>query len=763
MPEIPTYTANLNAQRGLRGSVQAEIDIGAAVRPFTALGNLAETVSRTALGLAEVAEQRKKEQELRWAGDTADTLTRTLIEWQKENIGREDIGDAFREFADRKLAEHEAQAPSPRAAQIFRRSVTPGINSDWERNLRIGESTRLENFRVAETKSSITANDIYREQAGLASVYSALKDVGYDLDSSKETRRKALQAQLARIETAYGKTAPRMAAAMREAATVDAIIGAAELDQSFARELLDKAAIDPERRRILLNQIEAAENTRDVVRQVEFADELDKALDVAEATGVPATLPNEQTFVAVFGKDSGARHHAVAKEKFRTTNLAVTAWNEVKAQAGRFQIARVEELADKGEKDAAQKLAANVSKSIQAQEGANVMAHLRANYEDVGRAFNHAETATTPEEKAARTKAANDMALQYQGPAPIGLLKAGEEKRYLGHATGRLHLLSEQQADQIGAQVNAMSAEDLMGFMAGLAAQYPDSRQRNIVYNDLMTVPKEGNRVKAGIQFGMMIPSDSLRRQYLQVVQHSKAVAELTTEKRQDFEKALNSEDDWLKLQAVLGGGTQTPGVAEFRNAVLHYAYHLSQDQRRGLDAESATEQAVKDLVSGSWGFAKVKGMYVGVQRLRDDFGIKPARTDEDIAYLERVMNRGLTEFPVDELGNLSGFPLATAIQDPAKRVDYVREVIQSNGLFVNEADGQGATVYVRDDKTGTAHQLVDKRGKPFLIQYDSVSDFMEMQVGLLGISGFQNTKATPRTLRVPRNITSRSYWENLK
>lgn len=763
MPQIPTYTADLASQRGLRGVVQAEIDVGAAVRPYTALGNVAESIGRTGLAIADIAEQRNKEKELRWAGDNADALTRTLIEWQKENQGREDIGDAYREFADRKLSEYEAQAPTPRAAQTFLRSVRPGINSDWERNLRIGEATRLENFRTAETKSSITANEIYREQAGLASVYSALKSVGYDLDASKETRRMALQSQLARIETAYGKAAPKLAAQMREAAQVDAIVGAAEVDTQFARELLDKAAIDPDKRRILLHQIDTAQNTRDVVAQVEFADALEKSLSAAEATGVPAALPSEQAFISVYGKDAGSRHHAVAKEKFRTTNLAIGTWNTIKDQAGRYQVATVESLADKGEKDAAQKLSSKVAESIRAQNGPNVMAHIRENYETVAQAYKHAETATTPEEKATRTKAANDIALQYQGIAPVGVLKPGEEKKYLGHATGRFHLLSESQADQMGAEMNAMSAEDLMGFMAGLAAQYPDSRQRNIVYNDLVTVPKEGNRLKAGIQFGMMIPSDALRRQYLQVVQHSKAVTALTTEKRQEFETALEAEGDWLKLQSALGGGIQTPELAEFRNAVVHYAYALSQDQKRGLDAEGATEQAVKDIISGSWGFVKVKGVEVGIQRMRDDFGMKPVRTDMDMAYLERVLNRGLSEFPVEELSNLSGFPLANAIQDPAKRVDYVRDIIQSNGFFVTEADGQGATVYVRDDRTGTAHQLVDKKGKPFLIQYDQAAEFLPMQVGLLGVSGFQNTRGTPRTIQVPRHINSRSYWENLR
>ena len=746
MPQIQTFTADLASQRGLRGAVQADISADAAAAPYRELERTGEQITRAGALVGDLAQQRQKETELRWAGDSADELSRTLIEWQEANKTREDIGAAYREFADRKLAEYESKAPSPRAAQVFRRAVSPAINSDWERNLKLGESIRFDNFKVSERKSSITANDVYRQRYGM------------DATGANLIRMLDLQTQLARIETAYGKAAPKIAAQMKESAVIDAVTGTAERDPDWAGEILEgHKEVDPETRRILVGRMEATRTAMDGARQVGFADQMEKSLNAATALGIPAAMPSEAEFMAVYGKDAAPRQQAIAKETYRATNLSITSWNSVKDLAGPYQMAKVEELANAGEKFAAQKLSERVSDSLKAQNGGNVMAHLRQNYEDVEQSYSMAGS------DPARLKAAHALALKYQGPASPGTPEK-EAKRYLGHSTGRLHLLTERQADEMGAQWNGMGPEDLMKAMEGLAAQYPDDKQRAIVYRDMVTLPKEGNRLKAGIQFAQMIPSQELRRSYLNVVQNSKAVADLTTEKRADFETALIDQKGWLNFRASFGA--QDEQMADFRQAVLHYAYHLSQDGRLGLDAAAATKRAVEHLIDGSFGFYKESGVVIGAQKLRDDFGLKPIRTDAEIASYGPLLTHAKSRFPLEELSlvNPAGqqaFPQADLILDPAKKMEYVRKTILANGFFNSEDDGQGVTLYVRNDKTGLPFQLLDKKGKPFLILYDNLGATTDMQVNLLGISGFQSSR--PSTVKVPKILDPRLWWENLK
>ncbi len=742
MAEIPTFTAQTSRSR----NVYADISVDAAAAPYRALGNVGDNISRLGVTLADITEQRNREKELRWAGDKSDELSRTLIEWQRENQGREDIGDAYRKFADEQVAEHEAQAPTSRAAGVFRRSVLPAINREWEQNLKLGEATRFDNFEVAERKSSITANDNYRERFSQNQVTAQL------------LRHLDLQSQIARIDGAYGKVAPKVAAALKETAVVDAVTGTMERDPALAAEILEQYPhVDAETRRMLIGSLESTRTALDGARQVEFADQMEKSLNAATALGIPAAMPREAEFVAVYGKDAAPRQMAVAKETYRATNLAITSWDSVKDLAGQYQMAKVEELANAGEKFAAQKLSERVSDSLKAQNGGNVMDHLRQNYADVEQSYNMAG------DDPVRLKAAHELALKYQGPVPPGTPEK-EARKYLGHSTGRLHLLTERQADEMGAQWNGMGAEDLMKAMEGLAVQYPDDKQRAIAYRDLVTLPKEGNRLKPGIQFAQMIPSMELRRSYLNVVQNSKAVAELTTEKQAAFDAALIDQKGWVNFRASFGA--QDEQMAKFRQAVLHYAYHLSQDGRLGLDAEAATEKAVNDLIEGSFGFTKESGVVIGVQKLRDDFGLKPIRTEQEITHFGRILTQAKATFPLQDLNlvNPAGqqaFPQADLILDPAKKLEYVQKTILANGFFVTEDDGQGVTLYVRNDKSGLPFQLLDKKGKPFLILFDNVTATSEMQVNLLGISGFQSSR--PSTVKVPKILQPRAYWENLK
>ena len=101
MPPLATYTASGQIRSGpvAPGVDASELDAGA--RALQGLGGQIANAGQTA---GAILEKRQQEKDNRWVGDSESQLNRDLVDWRKENQNREDYGDAFKAYADERLA-----------------------------------------------------------------------------------------------------------------------------------------------------------------------------------------------------------------------------------------------------------------------------------------------------------------------------------------------------------------------------------------------------------------------------------------------------------------------------------------------------------------------------------------------------------------------------------------------------------------------------------------------------------------------------------
>jgi hypothetical protein len=298
----------------------------------------------------------------------------------------------------------------------------------------------------------------------------------------------------------------------------------------------------------------------------------------------------------------------------------------------------------------------------------------------------------------------------------------------MGRIPGQFHLLSEEDAQNRANAINTMQGPRLLNYMNELAAEFPDDRQRAIVWNDLVSLPQNG--IKAEIQFAQMIPDPKIAEVYLNAVQEQKGMAALSGDSIKKFNDALNDNKDWIKWKESFnpGGGVQdVDQFADFKNAIVAYAVSLGQSNRK-LDEKGSIKESVKRLVSGSWAMPTVNGQVLPIQRKRSDRNDKPIRTDADAEDIAKKLSLAISMVPMDQVRTTNPrgapvFPNLEAIQDPMEKLNKMQQGIRSAGFWYTKEDGQGAILYLRDAGGGPPFPLLDKNGNPFTVDYDSVQN----------------------------------------
>lgn len=772
MARIPTYTAEGGIPAGGTGPQASPAAFAA---PARALGGLGETiaqttaqVSRAALSYSELQKQRQEQDDAFWAANQATSLHRDLMKVYEDGKGKEDQAETFLRDAEARLTELESTAPNPNAAKRLRLAIDDNINSIYGRALNLASQVREQN-RISEIEVNaqnigepINSSDEFTKPIA---ILGAQKMVAMNLgliDSmpySDETKRKFRGKFLETVALNVSANAPE-----------------------YALELINTTDIDETRKITLRNQIDGYVTSRNKIAELNFSEKTKKGIDDAMRGNVQIKMPSDEEYKAVFGRD-----WEIKKEKDRLEFDFVNSVIDFSNKNGELSYANQQkifsETIDQYSPESRKEIERRLELTRKMQNGDLAHAWLRQNNKNVQRAYDIAANAPI-EQRGALITAANAMSLRYQGAPPPDEKDPEELKKYLYKVPGQFNLLDPSDAQKRADAINAMSGSRIASYMMELAAEFPDAKQRAIVWSDLVTMPQNG--IKPSIQLGEMIPNKSLREVFLSSAQAAQGVSKLTEAEKKQFYDSINSDDNWKAWSSAMSPGKtaeQDPLLSSFRDAFVTYAQKLTQGDG-ALSPPDAVKKATEFLIKGSWEIENINGQFVAIQLRRDDLDQVPARTSAEAKDVLRKLKFAISVVPIQEidLKNPNGdplFPNLEFVRDENEKLSQIQNAIRSNGFWRTNEDGQGASLFLMD-QFGNSFPVFDKTGKPFSITYDNVYSTPESYFGmeavevygprgttqLVPLKGaplrefprFIEEKVGGTTTNVP---TWRSFWDN--
>lgn len=731
MPRIPTYTAERDLPAG---PVAVEASTAAFTAPARALGAVASgvestgnNVERAIYQVASAKKEVKERDDAFWAAEQAEALTREFMDFQNKNAESETAADDFMRFSKERIDAVASGAPSSNASQRLRRMIGDNVSSNYGRALTVSTAVKESNRLVSLKESAQNIAGMINESGG----------GGYNLAVTQPL----IDARIEAINKLplSNDSKRRLRAAFHE----ELALAVGPNEPEFALGLIDSTDFDESKKRILRNQIESYSKANNAAAIASFQIATDQEINAALKAGVPVKPPTDQTLMAIYG-DNWEVKKVVIGEQYRVANTAINEWNKVREWSYPNQVAELSKSIQPGDLEVQRLLAQKLKQSKDEQEGPAVAGWVQRNVKAVSDAYAVAYAAPDGPMRTAKLTAAHALSLQYQGDPPM-VVTGDERKKYLGLPPAMQHLLSEERAKEWAAEVNAMKPAQLLDFLNVMAASYPDDNQRAIAWNDLVTIPKDG--IKPEIQFAMAMPDRQVRERYLGAIQNKAATEKLNPETKKQFIDAVERDTSWRHFKEAIdptGDAQRSPVLAQFRDAIVSYAETIGMSG--AMQAQAAVKRAVDDLIEGSFGFVKVNGQVVGIQKMRDDFGRKPARTDGDIAVIGRILERAPVSVRVGEIStsNPDGssiFPLSNLIGDKAAKERQIANVIRSQGFFVMDPNGQGAQLFLRDDKTGARFPLRDHKGQVYGVDFDDLNFQTMMGTGQIPQFPWRNLK----------------------
>jgi hypothetical protein len=146
-----------------------------------------------------------------------------------------------------------------------------------------------------------------------------------------------------------------------------------------------------------------------------------------------------------------------------------------------------------------------------------------------------------------------------------------------------------------------------------------------------------------------------------------------------------------------------------------------------GMSPKAAVHKAVEDLVSGSWHLGRdANGNSIAISLMKSDDGSVPPRTKDEAQSIIDSLDFVRKSFPVDKVKTVNSlgqplFPTAEAFTDKTKRLSEIQGVIWKQGYWMQNPDGNGATLHVKDDKGGDVIPLYDESGKQWEVLYSDL------------------------------------------
>lgn len=699
---LETYTAS-GRVRG--GPVAAGVPAGVLTQQAEAAAQLGGAIvgaGRDASQIAAIMAQRQKENDFNAVNDAKIVLTDSLIKWENdpENRGREDIGQAYREYADKQVVEVSKTLPNARAGELFRRSVMPSIQADWEKNLKLGEQTRFENYKAGQIAGSIAENQEYQNRTNLDPNLT---------DAAAELRSQQLTSRIASIQTVYGKTMPLQAAAMAERAVVDAVIGTMEFDTALARGLLDKhQVVDPETRQVLLTRIERVEEN---AKSTATFNDL-KAIENSVALGYETLTPVPTPHPAILAGMSDNQRQKVEFD-LKVANGTISAFKEIRGWNWQEQ-QKIISAIDIKDNPAAGEVKANLVKMLsksQEQQTGNPAGWQMANDPEFQTMNQRINALPIEQRTQARMQELGRM-IALQGAPPIGTPEA-QAKRYLNLPTGMQNVLSVDEAKTRAQTFNNVPPNQLTKMVEDFNAEFPDPKLAAMAWNDMQNLPAGEGKLKMGIRVAAAINDPSVRNNFIGAMSNKDPLK--TEDKKSTFADELDGNETYRRfVSGWIGDGNQRGDeLTEFRDSVTRYAMFLSSGEN--LKTDKAIDKAVQRTISDNYILVSVNGSEVPIYRF--DRGGRELFSDKDAEPIQAGIAASIQAINVDAIATDSfHFPLAPRLPgDKTEANNYLRRLIQSTGTLVVEPDGMTATVYLKGEgENDFPFQLRGVDGLPF-------------------------------------------------
>jgi len=734
MAQIPTILANDPIKTGSTGPQASpdEFGIGEAV------GQAAQSLRQDTSQIEHIytlKAEKKKLDDLVWAGTAAQQEENYINLWRSkgENNTKSSFADDLQKLGEERIAANSSKAPSTKALQQFKLRMLSFLGTSYNEALHVSVTNHLNSAALAIDQQSAMALDSYRSAR----------------DTPNVDARQGLRNNLSQINDSIDKTfgviSPTMAQKLKEKAIVDATYATMSEDPQFARELLKSSKTLDEHERFTINEhIDNASLSKSSAEHTAFDQLREKKLKEAY-TGLDRGKIDLSLYQPYYTRDKAVAQKSKDDAQIDTFNKAndfidrIKSWNS-EDQGRELLVLRNSKTAENA--DILDIASQRVHQSIQLQEK-NPVSWLQQNNPVVAEALKRAQQ-STDKTRLQTMGELYDLQLKYQGHAPaideVGPMvfkedpKTGymmavdtkiDRKQYLGKATNDRHLMTVEEAEQNADEINKGSPQEMLNNIQQVMARYPDSKHQDIAFNDMVTLPKSGSAIKQEYQLAFLHKDSWWVKDYLGAIQHSEALKDVNSDKKKDFDTALNSNPTWLQFSHSTMGDNFQRGdeVDGFKRGIMSYAIARATQNRESPDL--AIKSATQMLIASELGFTSMNGQTVMLQKSRGPG--KPYRTDDEIQDYGRRMEMALQIINPSEINiETHGQSIFPTLRQPVSENLKMRTLgtfIHQRGFFQTSNDGQSATLYAMgDDKH--PFELRDKQNRAFRIMFDDLPAF---------------------------------------
>jgi uncharacterized protein YukE len=731
MAKIATILSGANIQTGSTGAQATPDDFGGS--QFRALGQLAQAGENVASTVGQVARQQKEVDDNLWVGQTVEEHKNELNEWMSdpENQGKETYAADFQNKLKEVMS--SVKSPSSKAAALYKQRMLSFGSERYESALQLAGRNKLQNNAVLIDSQSAQAIDSYRKSRDIPTV-----DAGKSLQDS-------LRDISGQIDTTFGKIAPTVAMKMKDKLYQDAAYGVMRDDPELARTItMQSKTMDEHVRHTILDQIDQAFHSKNII-EIESFNERRKDQFASVLYGNKRDKIDLKEYQSYYPRDKAVALKMRDDALIDTYNKANDVYDRVKSlNAGEQTLELnkyVKNISTDAERDAYQIFHSKVLANIQLQEK-NPVSWMQQNNPAVKDALELAMKSTN-NQRLQSMKELYDLQLRYQGTPPTGDHASGltyvldketgyqkavstntldDPRQYLSLPKNSKHLMTQEQATENADKINQGSPNQILDTINQVLASYPGSDYQNIAFNDMVTLPQSGRGIKQEYQLVFLNHDSPNVKSYAGAIGNSDSVKALNSEKRGDFEKALNSNATWNAFaHSMLGDNFQrVDEIAGFKKGILQYA--MAHHSQSGDSPEASIKAATGEIINQKLGFAHINGQTMMILRDRGDG--KPPRNDEEINAMGMRLQLALQHVDPREIKQDDGhgrnlFPTLALAGTDMQKMQAIRDAITMNGYFQTGPDGKSVSLYYHD---GMNHfEVRDKSNNAFEIALDDV------------------------------------------
>lgn len=634
---IPSFTAdvNLRTPQYAAESTQSAQSTGDAIGAIAGAGMQASRSAMAAsdnMRAAKIA--RDRDQDLQWLGESASQFAREIARRQIQDAeGRSETqAEDFEKFSADRINDYSAKAPSPKAAELFRRHALQVSDGAYQSALQASAKIRLENSDISNRKTAENVISVYKDLAPLA---------GYEAAAAAITP--LVTTQLATIEARYGQAAPKFAEKLKLDLLGEVILATGATNPKYAEQLISTAPISEEAKTHFGAQVSALSGPMRALSQDRLERAVEASIDVAARTRGKAVLPSRAEFESVYGERwQVAYERASAKvDRVNTANEMINSsvGEGANPEAIAAAAAKARASGDVHKVEAAQVLdqIAEASDKLRRADPAEWQ-----NNNDPEIQLTMAVLSSMPEQERPQFMASlANQRIARQGYAPPN---DPHPERYLNRDT--FHILTATEVDARKRQINAAPPDEALAILDSLEAEFGgDSKLAAKAFSDMLELGKE--KLSAGYRFASII-NDRVARKSFFVSQRAagpdKAIDET---QRKEYVDSLETNKDWLAFSSAWLGESRegSSDVADSKTAIIAYATDLKVKHR--MTPKEATAEAIRQVISANYGFAEINGRVAAVPRVTSKGEV---RTDADIRDLGRRLGVALREIPLGEI-----------------------------------------------------------------------------------------------------------------